>query len=190
MTSIEKRPPLAKSCLACRASKVKCAPGDGGDGCNRCKRLGLHCIFEESRRGRANKARDVARLGPCVRALLRGTAKPDDAHILQREMQGTTAADDDLLQFSGSECQRRMVQGITTPEGQLALLRHWLLIGVRSGSCGLLGNVLILAHSCQISLDMEWLQVDRGPAVPYIYVGFYVYNTSTSLRNRIILTHR
>ena len=46
-----------------------------------------------------------------------------------------------------------MVQSISTAEGQLALLKHWLLVGVRSGSCGLLGNVLLLAHSCSISLD-------------------------------------
>ena len=56
-----------------------------------------------------------------------------------------------------------MVSCIWTREGQVALLRHWLLVGVRSGSCSLLGNVLILAHSCSISLDTVSLQLEGRP---------------------------
>ena len=179
--TIEKcSPAMAKSCVACRTSKVKCEPGprrvgDPNEGsrltlqtsgcCRRCERLGLHCIFEQSRRGQANKQRDIARLGPCVRALLRTTVAhgPDDNTLLSDTvLQNTRSADDDVLQFAGSDCQRKMVERIWTREGQVALLRHWLLVGVRSGSCGLLGNVLILAHSCNIALDTVSLQLDAG----------------------------
>ena len=154
---------MAKSCVACRTSKVKCELG-GSEVCQRCERLGLHCVFELSRRGRANKQRDVARLGPSVRALLRSAVVcgPDDGLL-----QSTRRADDDVLQFSASAflpgCQQTMVSCIWTREGQVALLRHWLLVGVRSGSCSLLGNVLILAHSCSISLDTVSLQLEGRP---------------------------
>ena len=156
-------PAMAKSCVACRTSKVKCELG-GSEVCQRCERLGLHCVFELSRRGRANKQRDVARLGPSVRALLRSAVVcgPDDGLL-----QSTRRADDDVLQFSASAflpgCQQTMVSCIWTREGQVALLRHWLLVGVRSGSCSLLGNVLILAHSCSISLDTVSLQLEGRP---------------------------
>ena len=179
--TIEKcSPAMAKSCVACRTSKVKCEPGprrvgDPNEGsrltlqtsgcCRRCERLGLHCIFEQSRRGQANKQRDIARLGPCVRALLRTTVAhgPDDNTLLSDTvLQNTRGADDDVLQFAGSDCQRKMVERIWTREGQVALLRHWLLVGLRSGSCGLLGNVLILAHSCNIALDTVSLKLDGG----------------------------
>ena len=56
-----------------------------------------------------------------------------------------------------------MVSCIWTCEGQVALLRHWLLVGVRSGNLNLLGNVLILAHSCSISLDTVSLQLEGRP---------------------------
>ena len=172
MPTIEKcAPALTKSCVACRTSKVKCEPGGSeclaSGCCRRCARLGLHCIFEQSRRGQANRQRDVARLGPCVRALLRTTVVgPDNDALMREHMQSTRSADDDVLQFSGSDCQRKMVERIWTREGQVALLRHWLLVGVRSGSCGLLGNVLILAHACAISLDTVSLQLDSRPQEP------------------------
>ena len=91
---------------------------------------------------------------------------PDNDALLREHMQSTRSADDDVLQFSGSDCQRKMVERIWTREGQVALLRHWLLVGVRSGSCGLLGNVLILAHACAISLDTVSLQLDSRPQEP------------------------
>ena len=166
MTTLTKKcsPALAKSCVACRTSKVKCEPDQTSGCCRRCERLGLHCIFEQSRRGQANKRRDIARLGPCVRALLRTAVVhgPDDNTSSDALLQNTRSADDDVLQFAGSDCQRKMVERIWTREGQVALLRHWLLVGLRSGSCGLLGNVLILAHSCNIALDTVSLKLDGG----------------------------
>ena len=167
-SKIEKNLPLAKSCVACRTSKVKCEPGgskvQASGCCQRCERLGLHCVFEQSRRGQSNKQRDVARLGPSVRALLRSAVVcgPDDGLL-----QSTRSVDDDVLQFSASAflpgCQQTMVNCIWTREGQIALLRHWLLVGVRSGNLNLLGNVLILAHSCSISLDTVSLQLEGRP---------------------------
>jgi len=177
-STIEKSSPkLAKSCVACRISKVRCET-EGSEnptsGCLRCVRLGLHCVFEQSRRGKANKsgarACDVARLGPSVRSLLRSAVRgPDDATLLREQLDNTTKVDQDVLQFSASAflpgCQQTMAMSIWTREGQMALLRHWLLVGVRSGSCGLLGNVLILAHSCSISLDTVSLQLGRPQEV-------------------------
>jgi len=61
-----------RACTGCRLSKVKCEQeGESGE-CIRCSRLGLSCIFQCSKRGQSNPARDVARLGPAVRALLDG----------------------------------------------------------------------------------------------------------------------
>ena len=99
-----------------------------------------------------------------MRALLRTTVVhgPDDNTSSDTLLQNSRSADDDVLQFAGSDCQRKMVERIWTREGQVALLRHWLLVGLRSGSCGLLGNVLILAHSCNIALDTVSLQLDAG----------------------------
>jgi hypothetical protein len=184
-SAIHKKPPsLTKSCVACRTSKVKCeASEEEGGLCRRCDRLGLHCIFEESKRGRPCRNRNVARLGPSVRALLRTTvplpsseapAETGSAH-LKSQMEETRGAPDDCnLAWVGNQCQRKMVTAISAREGQIALLKHWLLIGVRSGSCGLLGNVLILAHSCNITLHDFSLQIDRSlppsamPHPPYI----------------------
>lgn len=141
-SAIEKKPPtLTKSCLACRTSKVKCELAEGcagTDACKRCERLGLQCIFEESKRGRPCKNRNVARLGPAVRALLRETApEGSSSEVVRQEMDRTRGEPDECrLEWVGHECQRRMVQSISSRDGQVALLKHWLLIGVRSGSCG------------------------------------------------------
>ena len=152
---------LAKNCTACRASKVKCQVNNAAS-CTRCERLGLQCIFVETRRGQSCVKRDRARLGPVARALLRATAAGD---AIQDEIDRTRAADDQPFCWTGNDCQRTMVQSISTAEGQLALMKHWLLVGVRSGSCGLLGNVLLLAHSCSISLDEVNVAIAR-PLTP------------------------
>ena len=147
---------MAKSCMACRASKVRCQVEDEAEACTRCARLALQCIFVESRRGQPNAKRDQARLGPAARALLRATGGGNGAEakvVLEKEIERTRAADHEAFCWNGHECQRKMVQSISSADGKLALLKHWLLIGVRSGSCGLLGNVLLLAHSCGIPLD-------------------------------------
>jgi hypothetical protein len=52
--------------------------------CLRCTRCGVPCVFRESRRGQRHTARDVVRLGPALRALLRaappgGVANQSDA---------------------------------------------------------------------------------------------------------------
>ena len=158
---------MAKNCTACRASKVKCQL-DSSSACTRCERLGLQCIFVESKRGQSCTKRDQARLGPVVRALLRATATADGANNgMQDELDRTHAADEDSFCWNGNDCQRKMVQSISNADGQLALLKHWLLIGVRSGSCGLLGNILLLAHSCSIPLDAIDLTIARPlPPVP------------------------
>lgn len=145
---------MAKSCVACRASKTKCSMPDDGSECVRCSRLQLKCVFEESRRGRPCAKRDQARLGPAVRALLRSTIESGcNREHIGAEMEKTQEMNDELLCWCGDECQRKMVVSIENPAGKLALLRHWLFIGVRSGSCGLLGNILLLAHSCKVPLE-------------------------------------
>jgi hypothetical protein len=153
------------SCQACRLSKVKCVAQTGQD-CVRCHRLGLTCLFKASNRGKANKARDVARLGPAVRALIKATEPSggSQAALVNAEIERTRASDADrcILSWRGHQCQMMMVEQIATREGQAALIRHWLLIGVRSGSCALLGNVLILASKCGLRLDDVAMQIDRS----------------------------
>jgi len=168
---ITKARSYAKSCTACRLSKIKCVMPDGAsndeNGCNRCSRLGLKCIFEESKRGRQCVSRDKARLGPAVRALLRATTPLGDtsneAQVLatSAEVEQTQATDADVLCWCGDQCQRKMVLSIESSGGRLALLKHWLLIGVRSGNCGLLGNVLLVAHACGVTLDDFVLPMPR-----------------------------
>ena len=210
--------------MGCRTSKVKCEPCPEDEGksdvCKRCARLGLHCIYTESRRGQPSKSRDVARLGPAVRALLRTTqpspvtepvvAEIPSGYTTPETLEPPSAAhasvagdiDECILSWEGNTCQKHMVQSITTREGQIALLKHWLLIGVRSGSCGmlpcptcapaccnlwmlpqmrgalcspddrvraavvvrpgLLGNVLILAHSLSVALDAFTLKIETS----------------------------
>lgn len=165
---------LTRACAACRMSKVKCtldAEETPGSVCQRCVRLGLHCIFEESKRGRGvGKLRDIARLGPSVRALLRAQepAQTSDPQTTKNEPLhlGMNPEDEcSLLAWRGNECQRMMVQSIGSREGQVALLKHWFRIGMASGHCGLLGNILILAHKCQISLDDFRLPVPLGNVI-------------------------
>jgi len=162
--TIEKKGSTSGTCVACRLSKVKCEMPDTDERvCKRCSRLGLECTFVASRRGKHNTQRDVARLGPAVRALLRTDAKRDEADAtnhpphpgalcVQAVVDRSHGMDHCLLHWHGNECQRMVVEGITTHEGRVALLKHWFMIGVRSGSCGLLGNVLILAHQFRIKL--------------------------------------
>jgi hypothetical protein len=135
----------ASACVACRLSKVKCDLPETGV-CSRCARLGLSCVVSTSRRGQPNVKRDVARLGPAVRAML---TQGSETTTLTPDMEMSLAAvpDDKSLCWSGSKCQRMVVESIDNDEGKLALLKHWLLIGMRSQNCGLLGNVLMLAHS-------------------------------------------
>lgn len=161
--TIVKPAKMAKNCTACRSSKVRCALDDESGKCSRCVRLGLECIFVQSKRGQGCVKRDQARLGPVVRALLRATVGGDDPDgaAIQAELEKTKGADEEEFCWRGSECQRSMVQSISNSDGQLALLKHWLLIGVRSGSCGLLGNVLLLAHSCGVCLDDMNLTIAR-----------------------------
>ena len=109
MSAIEKKHTLTKSCLGCRTSKVKCELTEEHSlSCKRCNRLGLSCVFEESKRGQPSKKRDIARLGPAVRALLRKTEGPDDsngigAEALQLEMANTRDADGCLLSWQGNQ---------------------------------------------------------------------------------------
>ena len=157
-------PKISKSCTACRLSKTKCVPrldGPRDGSCERCSRLGLSCIFEPSKRGRQCVSRDKARLGPAVRALLQATAQSDDTAEVAAEMERTKATDDEVLCWCGDKCQRTTVLDIESNDGRLALLRHWLLIGVRSGNCGLLGNILLVAHASGITLDDFALPVAR-----------------------------
>ena len=117
---------LAKNCTACRASKVKCQVNNNAASCTRCERLGLQCIFVETRRGQSCVKRDRARLGPVARALLRATAAGD---AIQDELDRTRAADDQPFCWTGNDCQRTMVQSISTAEGQLALLKLRMEVG-------------------------------------------------------------
>jgi len=66
-------PPAKIACKGCRLSKLKCDLDIVDTGtCSRCARLGLHCFpTGPSKRGRPNKRRDVSRLGPEVRKLLK-----------------------------------------------------------------------------------------------------------------------
>ena len=151
------------ACTGCRMSKVKCQPDEDdatGNPCQRCARLGLRCMFEESKRGKgASRQRDIARLGPSVRALLRTEPKGSTGSALTAAKNEPPPLSIDpeeecsLLAWRGNECQRMMVQSIGSREGQLALMKHWFRIAMATGNCGLLGNILILAHTCQISLD-------------------------------------
>ena len=155
---------MAKNCKACRISKVKCQVTSSSTCCARCERLGLECIFMESKRGQSCIKRDRARLGPAARALLRATAPDEeegDGGMIEGELARTRDADAESFCWNGSECQRKMVQSISNGDGQLALLKHWLLIGVRSGNCGVLGNILLLAHACNVALDQIILVVNR-----------------------------
>ena len=100
--AISKPTPLAKSCMACRVSKLKCIVAVGESACARCERLGLHCIFQESKRGRPNKNRDIVRLGPKVSALLK---KPNEAipHSLNPYVDSSVSpVETDAVSESGS----------------------------------------------------------------------------------------
>ena len=100
--AISKPTPLAKSCMACRVSKLKCNVPEGESACARCERLGLHCIFQESKRGRPNKNRDIVRLGPKVSALLK---KPNEAipHSLNPYVDSSVSpVETDAVSESGS----------------------------------------------------------------------------------------
>ena len=153
-SGISKSKAASKSCTACRLSKIKCVLSEeNGQECSRCGRLGLKCVFEPSKRGRQCVSRDKARLGPAVRALLRATATESDdeasrstqAQHLAVQMEQTHATDIEVLCWCGDQCQRKMVLSIQSSSGRLALLKHWLLIGVRSGNCGTWSQRVVLA---------------------------------------------
>ena len=86
------KPKSNKSCTNCLDAKTKCVPGEGHDGCNRCRRFMLPCVFLECRRGRQNSARDVARLGPAVLALLQGSHSRTKTGHIARTVLTTTPA--------------------------------------------------------------------------------------------------
>lgn len=51
--------------------------------------------------------------------------------------------------------------------GRLALLQHWICIALRSGSCAVLGNVLLLAHLGGLSLNqVQALASDSSVVAP------------------------
>jgi hypothetical protein len=133
-----------KTCIPCRISKIRCDVSGGSETCNRCARIGLKCEFVVSRRGQPSKNRDVARLGPAVRALLRGTSPEEPSSTA---ITATHLFDNCGITWHGNECQKHAVENINTDRGRLALLKHWLQIGIRSENCGLLGNILIIAHT-------------------------------------------
>jgi len=67
------------------------------------------------------------------------------------------------------------VMSISSHPGRMALLQHWLWIGVRSGNCGLLGNVLLLAHKCSVSLsDMNLIIARPLPAITPVVLPRYI----------------
>ena len=146
-TGVSKPKRAAKGCRACRLSKTRCVmpaedPQESGTACVRCTRLALTCVFDEkNNRGQRCVARDKARLGPAVRALLQATTESDstcNATLVVAELEKTQAADGEMLSWCGDQCQRKMVLSIESMGGRLALLKHWLLIGIRSGNCGTL----------------------------------------------------
>ncbi|BGP26143.1 zn(2)-C6 transcription factor [Rhodotorula toruloides] len=50
----------ARACTKCRAFKMRCTGGENGPPCDRCKKGGHECIFEESQRGkRSNRKTDA-----------------------------------------------------------------------------------------------------------------------------------
>lgn len=165
------------SCQACRLSKVKCEQQASGS-CARCARLGLACHFKPSNRGKHNVRRDVARLGPAVRALLKSTAEAggEGSRAIEAEMQGTMVegVDKCILNWRGHDCQLMMVEAIGARDGQIALIKHWLLIGVRSGNCALLGNVLILASKCGLKLEDVTMQIDRTIMQPSLTLPGFI----------------
>ena len=172
---IEKRQPQGATCVACRLSKIKCEAADTSSSCKRCLRLGLSCQYSVSKRGQANVKRDVARLGPAVRALLAETStKCEPAAAFPVLHESTHDVNDHLLCWDCSRCQRQVADSISTHEGKIALIKHWLLIGVRSGSCGLLGNVLILAHSFGLRLQDFKLEVAPQASLPLPVLPSYI----------------
>eukprot|EP00965_Chrysotila_dentata_P216009 6189121-Pleurochrysis_carterae.AAC.1 len=146
------------ACQACRMSKVRCdLQCLGGGKCSRCARLALRCAPAVSKRGRANPARDIARLGPAVRALLvkneEFLVKEEHGHdpapvrstdLFQYSADGPSLSmtehskeyDSQPLVWYGTSCPRMIVSSIDSREGKVALLKHWLRIALRSRSCG------------------------------------------------------
>jgi hypothetical protein len=130
-----------KSCVGCRWSKVKCIAEDCDSACKRCARLGLNCLFEESKRGQANKKRDIARLGPAVSALLRQseesaggqaiassrTASPPDTTSDDSEINQGLRSSSEMMEGVVTSMQRscnataRMLRSVTIPGRRMAL---------------------------------------------------------------------
>lgn len=149
----------AMGCQACRLSKVKCVHSGNGTDCTRCLRLGLTCIWKLSNRGKANARRDVARLGPAVRALLKDPGAESDRGRAQ------APPGERALGQIGHECQWMILNRVSSRAGRIALIQHWLLISLFSGSCGLLGSVLKLASELGFQLRNFSMAID-GSILP------------------------
>jgi len=173
--------PDGVTCMACRLSKVKCVRLDEAPACVRCSRLGLICASSGvKKRGAANVKRDVARLGPAVRALLaaqEGAAGVDGPYPTAALASSSYGYDTAPVEWCGPHCPAMVMSSIHSNAGRLALLQHWMLIALRSGSCAVLGNVLLLAHMGGLSLDCvkaltrdsaESPSVSSVPSPPFI----------------------
>eukprot|EP00962_Isochrysis_galbana_P005173 scaffold1414_cov102-Isochrysis_galbana.AAC.2 len=156
------------TCLACRLSKVKCERHPGDVACTRCDRLGLVCTSSGvKKRGAQNVKRDVARLGPAVRSLLANGAGIEASMPASALTCASYRFDGAPVEWCGPRCPAMLMSQIESPIGRQALLQHWICIALRSGSCAILGNVLLLAHLGGLTLDkVQALACDSSAVVP------------------------
>lgn len=156
------------TCLACRLSKVKCERHPGDVACTRCDRLGLVCTSSGvKKRGAQNVKRDVARLGPAVRSLLANGAGVEASTPASALTCASYRFDGAPVEWCGPRCPAMLMSQIESPIGRQALLQHWICIALRSGSCAILGNVLLLAHLGGLTLDkVQALACDSSAMAP------------------------
>jgi hypothetical protein len=156
------------TCLACRLSKVKCERQPDAVACTRCTRLGLVCASSGvKKRGAQNVKRDVARLGPAVRSLLANGAAAEASTPASALTCASYRFDVAPVAWCGPRCPALLMSQIESPVGRLALLQHWICIALRSGSCAMLGNVLLLAHLGGLTLaKVQALACDPSVVAP------------------------
>jgi hypothetical protein len=156
------------TCLACRLSKVKCERQPSDAACARCNRLGLVCASSGvKKRGAQNVKRDVARLGPAVRSLLANGAGAEASTPVSALTCASYMFDGMPVEWCGPRCPAMLMSQIESATGRLALLQHWICIALRSGSCAILGNVLLLAHLGGLTLDkVQALACDSSAVAP------------------------
>jgi len=154
--------------MACRISKVKCERSPEAPSCARCSRLGLLCTSSGvKKRGAQNVKRDVARLGPAVRSLLASQASAPPSGPAGVLACSSYQFDGTPVEWCGPRCPAMIMSQIEGQAGRLALLQHWICIALRSGSCAVLGNVLLLAHLGGLSLNqVQALASDSSVVAP------------------------